>query len=171
MMAAWRDEYGDIAMAGRPCEYTQERADTICDRLASGESLIAICRDDPDLPTDLTVYRWLRRDDEIGEAFRKQYTHAREAQADHMFDRITEVARNTQMGEIVTIKDDGKEEVRREDMLGHRRLQIDALKWQAGKLRPKVYGDKLTHAGDPDAPMKHELTNITRTVVDPKGEE
>ena len=27
--------------------------------------------------------------------------------------------------------------------VAHRRLKIDVLKWRAGKLRPKVYGDKI----------------------------
>ncbi|MQB38834.1 hypothetical protein DXT97_18810 [Agrobacterium tumefaciens] len=38
-------------------------------------------------------------------------------------------------GEVVVIS--------KGDMIEHRRLQIDARKWMAGKLRPKVYGDKL----------------------------
>jgi terminase small subunit-like protein len=32
-------------------------------------------------------------------------------------------------------------------MIEHRRLQIDARKWMAGKLRPRKYGDKQP---DPD---------------------
>ena len=31
---------------GRPTDYRQETADAICERLANGESLRAICRDD-----------------------------------------------------------------------------------------------------------------------------
>ena len=34
-------------------------------------------------------------------------------------------------------------EVTKADMIEHRRLQIDARKWVAAKLRPKVYGDEL----------------------------
>lgn len=34
-------------------------------------------------------------------------------------------------------------EVSKADMIEHRRLQIDARKWMAAKLRPKVYGNKL----------------------------
>ncbi len=35
-------------------------------------------------------------------------------------------------------------------MIEHRRLQVDARKWYAGKLRPKVYGDKIQqeHSGE-----------------------
>ena len=31
------------------------------------------------------------------------------------------------------------------DMIEHRRLQVDARKWLAGKLAPKKYGDKTDH--------------------------
>ena len=37
-------------------------------------------------------------------------------------------------------------------MIEHRRLQVDARKWAAGKLAPKKYGDKLAVGGDEDAP-------------------
>ena len=75
-----------------------------------------------------------------------------------MADEIAEIADNTQSGEIVTEKDaffEGKRildaagkpirtiESKRSDMLEHRKLRIDARKWLAAKLLPKVYGDKL----------------------------
>lgn len=55
--------------------------------------------------------------------------------------------------EIVEISDTPVEGVRREkseqgvkevteDMLGHRRLQVDTRKWYLSKLAPKKYGDK-----------------------------
>lgn len=124
---------------GRPLSYTQGIGDEICERLSLGESLIAICKDDW-MPHRATVHRWLL-DDQLT-AFRDNYARARELQADSFFDEITDVARTPMEGAIVTVSPDGVTE-RREDMLGHRRLMIDALKWQAGKLRPKKYGDKL----------------------------
>ena len=33
-----------------------------------------------------------------------------------------------------------------------KRVRIDSRKWLAGKLRPKVYGDKVAVGGDADAP-------------------
>src|SRR5947209_15570430 len=33
----------------------------ICRRVAAGESLRSICRDDPAMPTDKTVWNWARR--------------------------------------------------------------------------------------------------------------
>jgi hypothetical protein len=40
--------------------YTPERGAAICRRLAAGESLRAICRDDPAMPTEKTVWNWAR---------------------------------------------------------------------------------------------------------------
>ena len=108
--------------------FNQETADAICDRIAAGESLRSICRGE-DMPDKATVMRWLHSDERL--EFRDQYSRAREAQADHYFDAIIEIA------------DDETLDVNRS------RLMVDARKWAAGKLRPKVYGDKLdlNHTG------------------------
>jgi hypothetical protein len=49
------------------------------------------------------------------------------------------------------------------------RAAIDALKWQAGKLAPKVYGDKteVTHRwdGDIDKLSIEELQTLERTTL------
>ena len=49
---------------GRPSHYSAEIADTICDRLAGGESLRAICAD-AGMPDRATVCRWLARYEEF----------------------------------------------------------------------------------------------------------
>jgi hypothetical protein len=35
---------------------------------------------------------------------------------------------------------------------------MDARKWLAAKYLPKVYGDRLTHSGDDDAPIVAEVS-------------
>lgn len=119
----------------RPSDFTQEIADTICERLIDGESLRAICRDD-DLPATSTVCRWLI----ANEAFREQYTRARELQADALFDDCLALA--------------DKEHLKAADDPQERRLQIETRKWMAGKLKGK-YSDKVKHVGgdDGDAPI------------------
>lgn len=106
---------------GRPSDFTQDIADEICQRLAHGESLRAICRDDA-MPGLSTVIRWRAQN----EAFRTQYACAREDQADALADEIVEIA-------------DGEEHP------DSRRVRVDARKWVASKLRPKTYGDKQQH--------------------------
>lgn len=122
---------------GRPSSFTQEVADTICERLADGESMRSICRDE-NMPRVPTVLRWLS----TNEVFRAQYAHARELQADALADQILDISNTPVIGETETTKEWGTE-IKRADMIEHRRLQIDARKWYAGKLRPKVYGNHI----------------------------
>lgn len=123
----------------RPSSYSVKVADTICERLAEGKSLNSTCASD-DMPHKATVFRWLSSHDE----FRDQYARAREAQADVLFDEILDIANTPIEGTKTKLDKDGKVvEISKGHMIEHRRLQIDARKWMAGKLRPKVYGDKL----------------------------
>ena len=128
-------------------EFSQEIFDTICDRLADGESLRSICSDDG-MPTKSNVFRWLTGHPERAD----QYARAREAQADALFD------------DVLSIADDARNdwmEQHGEDDVGYKvngehiqrsRLRIDARKWMAGKLRPKVYGEKIAIGGADDLP-------------------
>lgn len=50
----------------------------------------------------------------------------------------------------------------------NKRLRVDSRKWLLSKLAPKLYGERLTVAGDEAAPLKVE--QITRVVVDPEKE-
>jgi len=105
-------------------DFNQRIADEICERLSKGDSLRKICGPERDdfLPGQTTVFKWL----DENEAFAKQYARAREAQADCKFDEAWEIA------ETATVED-----------VQVARLKIDTIKWQAGKLAPKKYGDKL----------------------------
>lgn len=122
---------------GRSSDYSQEVVEAICRRLIEGESLRTICKDD-EMPATSTVCLWLTQHAEFAE----QYARAREAQADALADEILDIANTPQIGIIRKIKEDGVE-ITEEDMLGHRRLQVDARKWLASKLQPKKYGEKL----------------------------
>lgn len=124
--------------AGRPTNYTQELADSICDMLAEGISLRTVCLDEK-LPDKSTVFRWLRTNPE----FRDQYEKAKQESADAMAEETLYIADNPVMGEIKTIRPDGSVEIKHDEMLGHRRLQVDTRKWLMAKMKPKKYGDKL----------------------------
>lgn len=136
--------------AGRPTTYTEEIGLKICERMACGESLRTISLDDG-MPSLSAVFRWLS--DGKHEAFREQYELARAAQADAYFADAVHIADTPVIGRKVKIDKDGNEEVTEEDMTAHRRLQIDTRKWAAGKLRPKVYGDRVAIAGDEESPL------------------
>lgn len=78
---------------GRPSIFSEELADEICERIADGESLRSICRDD-EMPSKATVFRWLAEKQD----FQDQYTRAREAQADSLVDDMLDIADGNQHG-------------------------------------------------------------------------
>jgi len=112
---------------GRPTDYSPELTARICERLAIGESLRSICRDD-EMPSMASIFLWLGKHPEFSE----QYTRAREAQAEAHADRIVEIADDDTLDP------------------NHKRIMVDARKWVASKLKPKRYGDKLDleHKGE-----------------------
>lgn len=124
---------------GRPSVYTPDIAAEICARLANGETLRAICRDEG-MPAESTVRNWAL--DEKSPFF-AQYEKARLVGYLGMFDEIKEIADTTQEGVKVVEKLTGTE-VTRADMIEHRRLRVDARKWMLAKALPKVFGDRIT---------------------------
>jgi hypothetical protein len=145
------------ATRGRPSTFTQDIADRICERLADGETLRAICRDD-DMPDERTVRRWALDD---VEGFSPQYARAREIGYHSLFDQMLEIADTPQHG--VTTKESEKgTEIRTGDMIEHRRLRVDTRKWMLAKALPKVYGDKLTAelTGKDGAPLNEPIDKV-----------
>lgn len=153
--------------SGRPSSYTEETADVICERIANGESLKAICEEEG-MPDKATVFRWLS----ANEHFRDKYALAREAQADALFDDILSIAddgRNDWM-ERKDAEDENMGWRENGEALRRSQLRIDARKWMAGKLRPKKYGEKLdieqktTHeVGDSVSALMEAINGRTRS--------
>ena len=113
-------------MIGRPSSYTDAKAELICERIASGETLVAVCRD-ADMPTERTVYNWLDKN----ENFFRDYERARERQAERWAAEIVELA-DSVLGE----RDSSP-------AVHAARLAVDARKWVVSRLLPKKYGDRV----------------------------
>ena len=131
--------------AGRPTDYSQELADHICERIADGESLRAICEAE-DMPNRATVFRWLT----IHSEFSDQYARAKEEQAESLADEIVSIAdeqctiiKASKHGQKFGEDEDDVEVVFDATAVARNRLRVDARKWVASKLKPKKYGDKL----------------------------
>ena len=120
---------------------SQAASDYICDQIAEGRSLRSILKD-ADMPASSTVFKALAADREFAE----RYARAREVQADALFDEILDIADESKNDTFVDA--DGNIGTNQE-VVARSRIRIDARKWMAGKLRPKVYGDKLdlNHSG------------------------
>jgi hypothetical protein len=117
---------------GRPSDYTPEMADLICKRLADGESLRSICRDE-NMPAESTVRAWALDD---REGFYAQYARSRDIALDSIAEEVFEIA-------------DGLTNDPARD-----RLRFDARRWYLSKLAPKKYGDKQTI--DQTVTVRHE---------------
>ncbi len=139
----------------RPSIYTKELATLICSRIAAGESLRAICRGD-EMPDLTTVMEWRLRD---REGFSQQYAQAREIQAEVFGDELQEIV-DDGTNDWMEIRD------KKDAVIGWRvngeavqrsRLRFDARRWWMSKVLPKQYGEKLTVAGDPNAPLGVQL--------------
>lgn len=101
---------------GRPSTFSQEVADKICEHIANGGYATHLERFG--LPSMATMCRWLNEHD----GFREQYARAREKRAEHFAEEIVEIA-------------DTEQDPQRA------RVRVDARKWVASKLLPRVYGD------------------------------
>lgn len=138
-----------MAKRGRPSVFSASIAAEICRRVSSGESLRAVCRDD-EFPPEATVRSWAI-DDVCG--FFAQYTRAKEIRADTIFDEMLEISDKPVLADKITIKADGSTETVIGDAVERSRLMIDARKWTLGRMKPKVYGDRVQHTGDAENPI------------------
>ena len=143
---------------GRPSIYGDELAAEICDRLAAGESLMQICRDE-DMPTRQAVHEWIA-DNRAG--FGDKYARAREIQADYYAEKIAAVPEETKRSNAPDRAQIG-------------RLEMDAYKWTAAKLAPKKYGDKLQtennttlNTSDPLAALLEQIASGGAKIHDPR---
>lgn len=116
---------------GRPTLYTAELAEEICEIIATNSfGLSILCKQNPHWPDRSNVYEWLRKYPE----FREKYAQAKEDQVETYVELIQEMLEEDHH----YVDDNGNERVD----VGLLRLKIDAIKWQAGKLKAKKYGDR-----------------------------
>ena len=136
---------------GRPSKYKRELAEEIIQRLSEGEPLRQICRDNH-MPEWRTIYDWMYRDPELSAAIAR----AREIGYDKMAEEVLQIADTPMMGQVQTIDEKGST-IRTEDMLGHRKLQIETRLKLLAKWNPKKYGERVALAGDADSPLKVDV--------------
>jgi hypothetical protein len=127
---------------GRPTKYTPEIARVICEQLSDGIPLRQICRENKGFPAWRTVYDWMWRDQELSTAIAR----ARDIGYDALAEECLFIADTPHMGKkkVFTSGADDDEDsvtVTEEDMLGHRKLQIETRLKLLAKFNPKKYGE------------------------------
>ena len=144
---------------GRPTDFNQDIANTICEALASGKTLNDILKGEG-MPDRVTVWRWQRANEE----FRNLYAQSRIEQAHYWSD------------EIVDISDDGSRDYKESgdrgtvvdmDHIARSRLRVDTRKFLMAKIVPKIYGDRIAQeiTGADGGPIQ------TRQDITPEMEE
>jgi len=139
---------------GRPSSFTEALANEICDRLATGESLVSICRDEH-MPHRQCIFVWLK--DPRRRAFADTYAHAREAGYERWAEEIIDIGDANYTAPDGTVDNGAVQQAR---------LRSDNRKWLLAKLLPKRFGDRVTAevVGDANAPL---LTRIELVAVAP----
>lgn len=121
---------------GRPSKYTKELGVEICKALAySIHGIRRICRENEHFPHYDTIQDW--RDSK--QDFSDFYEAAKLKQALRFAEDIVEIA--DELVDPFIITDKGT--IPNPHAVAHARLRMDARKWIACKLLPKVYGDKM----------------------------
>jgi len=132
----------------RQSKRTPELEAEVLARMSAGEPLANICREEH-MPHMSTWREWCRADESLNIA----HGRARDDGFDVIAADAMTIADTTEKGVETVTKQDGSVEVREGDMLGHRKLRIETRLKLLAKWDPKRYGDRMTHAGDPDAPL------------------
>ena len=131
---------------GRPSIYTDELADKMLEEIASGRSVIGMCREEEWTPNADTWYRWLYKIEGLSD----RYTRAKAFQSEREANIILDIADNATNQDYQVA-----------------RLRVDARKWIASKLLPNKYGDRqsVDHSST-DGSMRPTIIELVAKVND-----
>lgn len=128
-----------VRKVGRPTIYKPKTIQNICTRLAVGESMRSICRDE-NMPVLATVMYWLF--DGKHPEFLEQYNAARQIQAELYADEINEISDDGRNDYMLRKDKNGKQFYATDnEHIQRSKLRVDTRKWVASRLLPK-YKDK-----------------------------
>lgn len=140
---------GPVIVRTKPTTYTEEVGDMICARIAEGDLLTAMCREEG-MPAVRTVTGWLmdsRAGGQVPASFQENYTKAREQSAYVREDEITEISddgRNDWMDRVINGDGDTVRVVDHEH-IQRSKLRVDSRRWLLSHLQPGKYGDRVAH--------------------------
>ena len=133
--------------------------DEIVAWLSEGKTLRDYCKSREGLPSYPSIFRWLDEDKQ----FAINYARAREIGFEILAEEALHIADTQHVGRRVVTNSGAAEDedtmtVTEEDMLGHRKLQIDTRMRLLKAWHPKKYGDKTVLAGDDQNPVVVEAS-------------
>lgn len=144
------------APKGSGSKYTEELSEQICALVSNGVNLRSVCRMEG-MPAWRTVYDWVvDRPD-----FAARLARARDLGYDALAEEALEIANTPHLGQKKVYssgagEDEDSMTVTEDDMLGHRKLQIETRLKLLACWNPKKYGNKVAVGGDAENPIKIE---------------
>jgi len=144
---------------GRPSKYSESLVNSICERIANGEPLRQICREDG-MPAWTTIYSWINANKDLSERFAHARTLGEDCIAQECLD-IADNASNDWMeyydkeGESLGWKLNG-------DHVQRSKLRIETRLKLLAKWNPKKWGEKqsLEHSGPDGSPLTVEIVRF-----------
>mgnify|MGYP001589990986 CR=1 FL=1 len=131
---------------GRPSKFTIGLGDKICQQIASGMSLRSVCLPE-DMPERHTVIRWVLGQIDVDgvKEFSTQYTQAREAQYELMFDECLDIADDASNDYMKRQRKDGTEyDAVDNEVIQRSKMRIDTRLTILERMKPKKYGKTET---------------------------
>jgi hypothetical protein len=144
---------------GRPSKYTQELCDEIVRRIADGEPLRQICRDEH-MPQWGAVYRWEQEHPE----FKERIAHARILGEEAISQECLSIADDATNDWMEKLDKDsqGIGWQLNSDHVQRSKLRIETRLKLLAKWNPRKWGDKvdLNHGVQPDNPLATLLQRV-----------
>jgi hypothetical protein len=143
---------------GRPSKYTPELVEEICSRIAKGEPLRQICRDDH-MPHWTAVYDWMEKD----KAFSLRIAHARELGEEAIAQECLDIADNATNDWMETQGKDGSDLFKLNgEHIQRSKLRIETRLKLLAKWNPRKWGEKvdLNHGVQPENPLASLVQRI-----------
>jgi hypothetical protein len=141
---------------GRPSKYTPELAKEICERLANGEPLRQICRDEH-MPAWQKIYEWMQKDLDLSGSIARAREVGQDAIAEQIWLEMKEEP------ERILTEGGGKIDPGYVQLI---KARADIGLKLLAKWNPKRYGDRVELAGDKDNPLRLEATLQAKGLFD-----
>lgn len=139
---------------GRVRTYSNSFLQTICDRIANGETYMAMERKG-EAPDWATFYRRMNQSSDL----RSAYAAAQQARTARWAEELTEISDDGTNDYVIRIGRNGKAyEALNDEHVRRSTLRVDTRKFLLSKLMPRVYGDRIEHTGAGGGPIEHHHT-------------
>ena len=133
---------------------TPELIKQIFDRVATGESLVTICKSEG-MPCRQTVFDWINDIPEVQQAYSTALASKAEMYAEELISLADNVGSPLLVDGIPLMRNGEPVMIVTSEAVAHAKLMVNTRQWVVSKLLPKKYGDKIdvTSGGEKVDPL------------------